>query len=40
MIETLTNLKNGKLKATPGADLDAANRMKKYLNSLGRKRRR
>lgn len=40
MIETLTNLKNGKLKTLPGADLDAVNRMKKFLGSLGRKRRR
>ena len=38
MIETLTNLKAGKGK-TLGTDGSAAERMKKFLNGLGKKRR-
>ncbi|WVQ97462.1 hypothetical protein IAU59_004575 [Kwoniella sp. CBS 9459] len=43
LVETLTNVKNGKIKATSGsgaeAGNDAAARMKKFLSGLGRKRR-
>lgn len=41
MVETLTNVKNGKVKssATSEAGNDAAQRMKKFLSGLGRKRR-
>lgn len=39
MIETLVNLKGGKSKSNQNTDEDAAMRMKKFLNSLGRKRR-
>lgn len=42
MIETLVNVKNGKGKTGAGAEQssDAAARMKRFLSSLGRKRRR
>ena len=42
MIETLVNLKNNKLKrnTTQNQGGDAVERMKKFLNSLGKKRHR
>ena len=42
MVETLTNIKNGKNKAGSANDPsnEAASRMKKFLSGLGRKRRR
>ena len=40
MIETLTNVKNGKNKAGGVEQGEAAVRMKKFLSSLDRKRRR
>jgi len=41
MVETLVNVKNGKGKLGSGAEQsnEAAQRMKKYLSGLGRKRR-
>ena len=42
LVETLTNVKNNKLRSTSGAELgiEAADRMKKFLSSLGHHRRR
>ena len=42
MIETLTNVKNHKLRPTSGTEQgsEAVDRMKKFLSSLGRRRRR
>ncbi|OXG77281.1 MIF4G/MA4 domain-containing protein [Cryptococcus neoformans A2-102-5] len=41
MVETLTNVKNGKVKSSAASEAgnDAAQRMKKFLSGLGRKRR-
>ncbi|KAK8866155.1 hypothetical protein IAR55_001306 [Kwoniella newhampshirensis] len=41
MVETLTNVKNGKLKSNAGSEAgnEAAGRMKKFLAGLGKKRR-
>ncbi|WVF70452.1 hypothetical protein IAT40_005242 [Kwoniella sp. CBS 6097] len=41
LVETLTNVKNGKVKSTSGSEAgnEAAGRMKKFLSGLGRKRR-
>lgn len=39
MIETLVDLKGGKMRSTQNTDQDAANRMRSYLNGLSRKRR-
>ncbi|WWD17639.1 hypothetical protein CI109_102080 [Kwoniella shandongensis] len=41
MVETLTNVKNGKVKSNAGSEAgnEAAGRMKKFLSGLGRKRR-
>ncbi|WVQ82506.1 hypothetical protein IAT38_004635 [Cryptococcus sp. DSM 104549] len=41
LVETLTNVKNGKVKSTAGSEAgnDAAQRMKRFLSGLGKKRR-
>ncbi|KAK4689479.1 nucleolar MIF4G domain-containing protein 1, partial [Tremellales sp. Uapishka_1] len=41
MVETLTNIKNGKIKATTGTEqgVEATMRMKRFLGGLGKKRR-
>jgi hypothetical protein len=39
MVDTLVDLKGGKSRSTQNTDQDAVNRMKTYLNGLGRKRR-
>lgn len=40
MLETLTNLKNNRIKAAPGgeASAEATQRMKKFLNGLAKKK--
>lgn len=41
MVETLTNVRNGKIKATNGTEqgVAATGRMRQFLNGLGKRRR-